>query len=125
VDAGSSLSAMNGSLHGGGLRLAGLDLGNLVGGIVQPEELLIRRHDFGPREREAVRLLARGLDTAGIARAMGVTENTARVQLHRVYVKTGVSKRKEFLELLAEYHARTSEPHSLTRVLLARLLGRN
>lgn len=125
-DGRSSLSALKGALHGsGGLRLAGLDLESLVGGIVQPEDLLLKHFDFGPREQELIRLLARGLDGPDIARRMGTAPSTVRVQLHHIYLKSGVGSRKEFLGLLADYHARTQSPHSLTRILLARLLHRS
>lgn len=47
------------------------------------------------RERQLLRMLARGWDTMHIARAVGISEQTARTYLSRLYAKLGVHSRGE------------------------------
>ena len=48
-----------------------------------------------PREREVVRLVARGLRNKEIARELGITEGTVKMYLHTVYEKLAVASRVE------------------------------
>lgn len=48
-----------------------------------------------PREREVIRLVARGLRNKEIARELGITEGTVKMYLHTVYEKLAVSSRVE------------------------------
>jgi DNA-binding CsgD family transcriptional regulator len=50
----------------------------------------MRWNNLTPREREAAKLGASGLDTRQMAQRMGVTAGTVRQYLHRVYGKAGV-----------------------------------
>ena len=119
---GSNLSTLFGSMHfDNGVRLTGILVRPLIDGVSQPERLILKHFSFSPGEQEVITWLARGLDTTQIAEQLGRSESTVRVQLHHIYLKTGVSKRREFLELLRDYRARNEPPHSLTQMLLARL----
>jgi len=46
-----------------------------------------------PREIELVRLVATGLDNAGIAAKLFISSNTVKVHLHRIYEKLAVKNR--------------------------------
>lgn len=59
--------------------------------------IYLRSHGLTPRERELVRLLARGLDPAALARRLGITECTVQDHLKSVFAKTGVHGRGELL----------------------------
>jgi len=48
-----------------------------------------------PRERQLLRLLTRGWETTRIADAVGISEQTARTYLSRLYGKLGVHSRAE------------------------------
>ncbi|PKR20642.1 helix-turn-helix transcriptional regulator, partial [Salmonella enterica subsp. enterica serovar Newport] len=45
------------------------------------------------RERETLSLMCEGQDDAGIAVAMGVSRNTVRNNVARIYAKLGVNRR--------------------------------
>lgn len=118
------LSTLNGVLSAGrGARISGLSMLATVDSVIQPETMLFRHHEFTPREREAVTLLVRGADSPDIARTLSISEKTVRVMLHHIYVKTGCSGKREFLELLSGYNSRGVGDSSLTRLLLARFYG--
>ena len=50
-----------------------------------------------PREWEVARLVARGLGNKEIARMLGTTPSTVKVQVHSVLKKLGASKRSDLL----------------------------
>lgn len=123
-EGGPQLAPLFGSLHGaGGLRLAGVDLSALVAGVLQPEELLLKHFPLSTREQEVLAGTSRGLDSHEVAGLLGISPATVRVVLHNLYTKTGVANKKELLDLLADYQARTPRAPSLTQVLLARFMG--
>ena len=49
--------------------------------------------DLTAREREVLGLICRGLDDKSIARALGVSGNTVRNHVARIYAKIGVNRR--------------------------------
>lgn len=51
--------------------------------------------DLSPKEMEVLRLLAAAASNKQIAQALGVTENTVKIHLRRIYRKLGVSSRSE------------------------------
>jgi DNA-binding NarL/FixJ family response regulator len=51
--------------------------------------------DLSPRECEVLALAARGLSNKDIARAIGRTEETAKIHLKNIFAKLGVSDRTE------------------------------
>lgn len=122
-DGGSNISGLFGSIHGGCIRLIGLELKPFIGDIVQPEQLLLKHIDFSKREKETIELLAKGFNTYQLAQAMSVSENTVRVRLHNIYIKSGVSNKKEFIDLLSEYSSKSEQPYSITQVLLSRIFA--
>jgi PAS domain S-box-containing protein len=59
----------------------------------QPDERGASIDDLTPREREVLALICRGLDDKSIARALGVSGNTVRNHVARIYAKIGVNRR--------------------------------
>lgn len=58
---------------------------------------------LGPRERQVADLLLSGADNREIAREMGITESTVKVQLNRMFMRAGItsgSKRVKLAMLL-------------------------
>ncbi|MBI2766627.1 MAG: response regulator transcription factor [Chloroflexi bacterium] len=49
--------------------------------------------DLSPRETSVVRLVARGMTNAQIARELGLRETTVKGYLERIFLKTGVDSR--------------------------------
>jgi DNA-binding CsgD family transcriptional regulator len=58
-------------------------------------------HRLSPREREVLRLLVQGYDTAGLADRMGISPHTVRDHLKNVFRKTSTRSRSELLSALA------------------------
>nr|WP_276562497.1 LuxR C-terminal-related transcriptional regulator [Hoeflea prorocentri] len=54
-------------------------------------------------QTETVRHIAHGMDLSDTAAALGITKNTARTHLRRVYDKVGVSSQIELLRLLISF----------------------
>ena len=54
-------------------------------------------------QTEMVRLIAQGKELAEAAETLGITKNTARTHLRRVYEKTGVSSQTELLRLVVSF----------------------
>lgn len=54
-------------------------------------------------QTDMVRLIAKGMDLSEAADALGVTKNTARTHLRRVYEKTGVNSQIELLRLIISF----------------------
>ncbi len=59
----------------------------------QPDENGAGIDDLTPREREVLAQICRGLDDKSIARALGVSGNTVRNHVARIYSKIGVNRR--------------------------------
>jgi len=57
-------------------------------------------HQLSPREREVLRLLVLGLDTAGLAERLGISPHTIRDHLKNVFRKTSIRSRSELLSAL-------------------------
>jgi two-component system nitrate/nitrite response regulator NarP len=55
-----------------------------------------------PREREVVRLVARGLRNKEIAYELGIAEGTVKMHLHTVYDKLAVTSRMEMLNIIRD-----------------------
>jgi two-component system nitrate/nitrite response regulator NarL len=58
-----------------------------------------------PRERQLAEMVGRGLRNREIGEALGISEGSVKVFLHRIYRKVGIATRTE-LALLAEQAAR-------------------
>ncbi|MBM3929136.1 MAG: PAS domain S-box protein, partial [Sphingomonadales bacterium] len=59
----------------------------------QPDETGVGLNDLTTREREVLALICRGLDDKSIARTLGVSGNTVRNHVARIYGKIGVHRR--------------------------------
>ncbi len=73
--------------------------------IAEPPDHLIDRyaaqHRLSPREREILRLLVQGYDTAGLAMHLGISPHTVRDHLKNVFRKTSNRSRSELIGALA------------------------
>ena len=76
------------------LREIGLPPDHLVGGFAA-------HHHLSPRERDVLRLLVQGYDTAGLADRLGISPHTVRDHLKNVFRKTSTRSRSELLSALA------------------------
>lgn len=63
--------------------------------------VLARAYGFTPAEVRLAEHLARGLDLAGAAAALGITRNTARNQLQAMFDKTGTRRQTDLLHRFA------------------------
>jgi DNA-binding CsgD family transcriptional regulator len=88
--------------------LRGLGAGALVGTLLPPAQEPDTAEDDGPlatlsaREREVASLLLEGLSYAQIASELFITRSTVSFHLSRIYAKTGVTTRHEFVRLLRD-----------------------
>lgn len=64
-------------------------------------DALVRTGRLTPREKEVLALLAQGLDTGDIARALVISPETARTHIQHVLCKLGVHSRLEAAALIA------------------------
>lgn len=120
----NNLTGLLGSFHGNkGLRFVGVDIKQILDGVVQPEDLLMKHVKFGKRESEVLTLLVKGHDTNNIAEILNVSPSTVRVQLRNIYIKTGVNNKKELIEFLAEYNSKVNKSYSLSQVLISRMFS--
>jgi DNA-binding NarL/FixJ family response regulator len=60
-----------------------------------PSEATAGTRSLSPREREILKLIARGLSNADVARALSVSRATVRTHLEHIYAKLDVSNRTE------------------------------
>lgn len=60
------------------------------------------------REKEVLELTGKGLSNKEIARHLGISPNTVKTHLHRVYVKINAGNR------IKTFHAHQSQPPGLT-----------
>jgi DNA-binding CsgD family transcriptional regulator len=83
----------------GGTSVAHQDIAVTMEACSPPErrELFCRAHGLTPREAEALRHIADGADTRGVARAMGISELTVQDHLKSAFTKTGTSSRRQLL----------------------------
>jgi ATP/maltotriose-dependent transcriptional regulator MalT len=54
-----------------------------------------QKRDLSPREHEVLRLIAEGLANREIARALFISESTAKLHVHHIFEKLGVRSRTE------------------------------
>jgi DNA-binding NarL/FixJ family response regulator len=62
--------------------------------------LIRRAFKLSAREVEVLDFIVRGNSVSGIAQRLTVSENTVRTHYKRIYVKLGVHKRQELLDLI-------------------------
>ena len=96
---------------GGGLwvavRAARLRPSNAISVSVEPTtpaerlDLCVRAFGFTTREADVVRRVARGLDTASIARELHLAPYTIQDHLKSIFTKTGVDSRRDLVPLLS------------------------
>ena len=79
--------------------------------VGQPVPRIGRPAGLTARERQVVTLLARGLQTKQIARALGVSTKTADTHIQHAYRKIGVSTRAG-AALFAVQHGLTAQENS-------------
>lgn len=82
-------------------------LADVGGASVPSADLLRQMFDLTPAEARLARLLVGGRAPAEAARALGITEGTARTHLRRVFEKIGVNRQAELVRLLAGLGAPT------------------
>nr|WP_249729711.1 LuxR C-terminal-related transcriptional regulator [Chelatococcus sp. YT9] len=54
-------------------------------------------------ETEVLRYIYKGLNTVGVARALGIANSTARTHLHHIFDKTSTSRQSELVYFVANY----------------------
>ena len=64
-------------------------------GIFERNDPAIKSLGISPREYDTLELLARGLSNKEIARELGVSPNTVKTHLARLYEKLGAARRTE------------------------------
>ena len=65
--------------------------------------LLSRQYKLSAREAEVTEALARGDTIPGIAKALGLSENTVRTHIKRIYAKVDVHKKQDLLDLVRSF----------------------
>ena len=65
--------------------------------------LLSRQFKLSARETEVAEAMARGDTIPGIAKALGLSENTVRTHIKRIYAKVDVHKKQELLDLVRSF----------------------
>lgn len=68
------------------------------------QEILTQLHRLTPAEARVAASLAHGSSAVDAAEALGVSVNTVKTHLRRVFEKTGVSRQAELASLLAPLH---------------------
>jgi DNA-binding NarL/FixJ family response regulator len=63
---------------------------------------LLSLDELTPREREVLEVIAQGLDNAGIAARLKISEKTARNHVSLIFSKLGVNSRAEVIVLARE-----------------------
>ncbi|MDH3664516.1 MAG: LuxR C-terminal-related transcriptional regulator [Alphaproteobacteria bacterium] len=70
-------------------------------GVSEQTETLIGLYGFSPRQAELVSLLLAGNSLPMIAQHLGISQETARTHLRRVFAKTGVTSQIELVRMIA------------------------
>jgi DNA-binding CsgD family transcriptional regulator len=68
---------------------------------VEVADVLIRAWDLSPRERQIAAAIVSGQDTRQAARALRISEHTARQHLKAVFARVGVHSRDHLRDVLA------------------------
>ena len=63
-------------------------------------DLVAAHYDLTPRERDVLKLLARGRTLAVVARELSIAEGTARTHMGHIYAKLDVHKQQELIDLV-------------------------
>ena len=64
----------------------------------------MKKPKLTPRDRQLLEMLAQGMSTAAIAKAMKYTPGTIRVYLHVMYQRLGVASAREAVALFTAQH---------------------
>jgi DNA-binding NarL/FixJ family response regulator len=65
--------------------------------------LLARQYKLSARETEVAEAMARGDTIPGVAATLGLSENTVRTHIKRIYAKVDVHKKQELLDLIRSF----------------------
>jgi two-component system nitrate/nitrite response regulator NarL len=125
----SSLSALSkcvSSVHKGQVWASNEELRHLLEALVAPPHTRVVNANgselLAPREQEVVHWVAEGLTNREIADRMGLSENTVKNYMFRIFDKLGVSKRVE-LVLYAASQFPTWPPTGATKIPATELGG--
>ena len=69
-------------------------------------EALAACYQLSPRETDVVSMLAGGNGVPAVAEKLGVSENTVKTYVRRIFAKTAVHARQELIDLLDEFEGR-------------------
>jgi DNA-binding CsgD family transcriptional regulator len=104
-------------LNGGKRRSLGSSSGAIAALFVQdpvvvpsfPGEAFAKIYNLTAGELRVLLALAQGLSAKGAAEILGISENTAKTHLNRIYTKTGTAKQLELMQLFLNSAPPTSE----------------
>lgn len=108
---GESARAVLRSRKGDWLLLRAVTTGSQLAVVVEPaaahhlSELVLRAYGLTPRERDIVALVARGLPTKEISRALGIGAWTVQDHLKSIFAKVDVDSRSSLVAALFFRHA--------------------
>jgi len=88
-------------IHAGGSALEPTVAARVVAAVGSPHRVST---ELSPREREVLTLLAEGLPTKQIARALDITERTVKFHVASLFVKLGASNRAQVVALAARHN---------------------
>jgi len=88
-------------IHAGGSALEPTVAARVVAAVGSPRRVST---ELSPREREVLTLLAEGLPTKQIARALDITERTVKFHVASLFVKLGASNRAQVVALAARHN---------------------
>lgn len=67
-----------------------------------PEAVLSTLFDLTPAEARVMAMVGAGRSSGAAVQSLGITENTLKTHLNRIYMKTGTSRQAELVKLLAD-----------------------
>ena len=70
-----------------------------------PEAVLMTLFDLTPAEARVLLMIGGGAGSAATASSLGISENTLKTHLNRIYAKTGTSRQPELVRLMADLGA--------------------
>ncbi len=111
-------------VHHGQVWASSEELRHLLEALVGPPQLRLVNASgselLAPREQEVVHWVAEGLTNREIANRLGLSENTVKNYMFRIFDKLGISKRVELVLYAASQYARAQSPsqdgHSVNRL---------